>query len=58
MDKYNPGTVARVNYLQRDRTFGTEHPLVALHTLLTCIDRPVEGRSKPWSYMAHFVQSQ
>ena len=52
MNEYKPGTVARVmKYLERDRTFGTEHPLVALHTLLTCIDQLRVETSHGASYM-------
>ena len=52
VNEYKPGTVARViKYLQRDRTFGTGHPLVALYTLLTCIDQLRVEVSHGASYM-------
>ena len=40
-----------MKYLQRDRAFGTEHPLVVLHTLLTCIDQLRVEVSHGASYM-------
>ena len=49
VDGCKPATFARVmNYLQSDRTFGIEYPLVAcFFAYFTDLHRPIESGSKP-----------